>query len=519
MDEIMRNIVSLVALAALGGIGYIATVIVYRLAFHPLASFPGPLLGRITDWYSVYHAWTGTRHLSIFELHQKYGPIVRYGPNSLSFNSASALQTIYGFRSNVQKANFYSAFPAAKGAWSTHSAIDKGLHARKRRVLSQGFSDQAMRGLQPHILSVVRTFCDAMGDFGRSSKEVNSKGWSTPKDMGAWCNYMSYDVLGDICYGQSFDTLESPDNRFAMAMVAQSSRFHYLNGQMPILKKFGLDRILFRDLRQRRTKFMAYSRAQLQQRMKLGTDTDRRDFFYYLLNAKDPETGLGFPVQELWGESNVLLIAGSDTTSTALSSTFFYLLHHPSHLSALASQIRDAFASIEDIVYNNPRLTEMRFLRACIDESMRLSPPVPALLPREILPGGLEIDGQLYPPGTVVGVPTYTLHRNPDFYPDPTTFKPERWFAGKEEAESESLKRAHSAFGPFSIGPRGCIGKGVAYLELSVALARTLWLYDLRLCKGREDVGRRVDGTYNLRDIFVAEKKGPWVEFRRREGG
>ena len=291
----------------------------YRLQFHPLAKYPGPLLGRITDWYSVYRAWTGKRHVDFYNLHQKYGSIVRYGPDKISINTNTALQSIYGFKSNVRKANFYSAFPATKGAWSTHSAIDKALHARKRRVLSQAFSDNAMKGLQSHILNVIRTFCDAIGDFParNTTRDKKPSAWSTPKDMGQWANYMSYDGLGDICYGESFDTLERPDNRFAINLVATSSKFHYLNAQMPGLKKLGLDRLLFRDLRANRQRFMSYSRARLNQRMKLGTDNDRRDFFYYLLNAKDPETGQGFATQELWGESNVLLIAG--TCSLALT--------------------------------------------------------------------------------------------------------------------------------------------------------------------------------------------------------
>jgi len=128
--------------------------------------------------------------------------------------------------------------------------------------------------------------------------------------MANWANYMSYDVLGDICYGRSFDTLEMEENRFAVKLVGMSSQFHYLNAQMPVLKKLGLDRLLFPNLRAVRQRFMAYSKSRLAERMKLGTDTDRRDFFYYLLKARDPETGQGFATQELWGESNVLLIAG-----------------------------------------------------------------------------------------------------------------------------------------------------------------------------------------------------------------
>ena len=259
----------------------------------------------------MYQAWTGERHVNFYKLHQKYGKVVRYGPDKISIDSNVALSDIYGYKANVRKAQFYAAFPATKGSWSTHSVIDKALHARKRRVLSQGFSDAALKGLQPHILSVIRTFTEAIGDF-RSRDAFGGKKeqtWSTPKDMAKWSNYMSYDVLGDVCYGESFDTLERPDNRFAIKLVEDSTHFHYLCAQMPRLKELGLDRLFFRDLRANRVRFMQYSRARLQKRMQLGTDTDRRDFFYFLLKAKDPETGQGFSREELWGESNVLLIA------------------------------------------------------------------------------------------------------------------------------------------------------------------------------------------------------------------
>ena len=450
--------------------------------------------------------------------------MVRYGPNSLSFNSASALHAIYGHRANVRKADFYFAFPATKDAWSTHSAIDKGLHARKRRVLALGFGDAALRGLQPHILGVVDTFVNAVGDRGAGEKaklrcdddgcdcEGKSEDWSVPKDMGLWANYMSYDVLGELCFGQSFDTLTSPTNRFALKLVATSSRFHYLNAQMPHLKQLGLDRVLYPGLRAVRTRFMGYSRARLAERMQLGTETDRRDFFYYLLGAKDPVTGgPGFSTQELWGESNVLLIAGSDTTSTALSATLHFLCNSPSHLEALTVAVRSQFERVQEIV-SGPALNECQLLRACVDEAMRLAPPVPGLLPRTVLEGGLTVDGHRLPAGTVVGIPIWALHHNPSYYRSPTEFRPERWLGNSKEGEL-----ARSAFTPFSIGPRACIGKGVAMVEVTVALARLLWAYDLRLATGKEGIGRAEDGGYTMKDIFVAEKEGPWVQFRLRE--
>lgn len=77
-------------------------------------------------------------------------------------------------------------------------------------------------------------------------------------------------------------------------------------GTMPIVDKLKFDKVMFPKLAAGRARYMAYSKAQLAERTKLGEETDRRDFFYYLLKARDPETGQGFSTPELWGESNLL---------------------------------------------------------------------------------------------------------------------------------------------------------------------------------------------------------------------
>lgn len=153
-----------------------ATIIIYRVFFHPLAKYPGPFLAKITDAYQLYHAYKGDRHLEFWRLHQKHGSVVRFGPNSLAFNTNASLKDIYGFRSNVRKAEFYNAFvhPAA----NTHNTRDKELHARKRRVLSHAFAEGAMREMQRYILGNVRTFCEQIGraDGGDEKRGGRSRG-------------------------------------------------------------------------------------------------------------------------------------------------------------------------------------------------------------------------------------------------------------------------------------------------------------------------------------------------------
>lgn len=512
---------ALLGLLGLGSI-YIVALVVYRLYFHPLAKYPGPFLARITDAYQLYHAWKGDRHLEFWRQHERYGRVVRFGPNSVSFNSNTALKEIYGFKSNVRKAEFYDAF--VHPAPNTHNSRDKALHARKRRVLSHGFSDSAMKEMERYILANVRTFCEQVG-LGASNE---SKGWTVPKNMADWCNYLAMDILGDLCFGKAFHMLERPDNRYALELVSLATTRHLICGTLPIVGKLGLDKVLFHRIAAGRAKYMAYSKSQLTERTKLGDETDRRDFFYYLLRARDPETGQGFSTPELWGESNLLIIAGSDTTSTAMAATLFYLVRSPASLQKATEEIRARFNDVEEI-HQGPGLTSCTYLRACIDEAMRMSPSVGGIVPREVLPGGLVIDGEHIPAGTVVGVPHYTIHHNAAYYPNPFLYNPERWITGSSKSYGvvgeSSVETAHSAFCPFSIGPRGCIGKGLAYIEMSTTLARLLYMYDLRKSAGPDPAegnpsyewGRQRPEEFQLIDQFTSLKDGPMVEFRRRQ--
>ncbi|PHH75925.1 hypothetical protein CDD82_4216 [Ophiocordyceps australis] len=505
------------------GLLYVLGLVFYRLVLHPLAKYPGPLLAKITDGYQLYHAYKGDRHLEFWRMHQRYGPVVRFGPNSISFNSNTALKDIYGFRSNVAKAEFYDAFvhPAA----NTHNTRDKEVHARKRRVLSHAFSDSAMKEMQRYILANVRTFCQ---QIGLADGPEDSKGWTKPRFMNDWCNYLAMDILGDLSFGKAFHMLDKPDNRFALDLVEAATTRHLLCGTMPIVNRLKIDKFLFPKLAAKRARYMAYSKAQLTERTRLGDESDRRDFFYYLLKARDPETGQGFSTPELWGESNLLIIAGSDTTSTAMAATLFYLVRCPQALGKVTREIRSKFSNVEDIIHG-PALGSCTYLRACIDEAMRLSPSVGGALPREVLAGGAVIDGHRVPAGTVVGTPHYALHHNENYYPVPFGYAPERWLVGETNAltgkvtTQNELTTAQSAFCPFSVGPRGCIGKGLAYVEMTTALARTLFLYDIRKAvgvmdpsEGRPELewGRHREGEFQLVDTFTSAKKGPVIEFR-----
>ncbi|KAI9052021.1 hypothetical protein LZ554_004275 [Drepanopeziza brunnea f. sp. 'monogermtubi'] len=493
---------------------YMISLVIYRLTLHPLAKYPGPFLAKICDVDNFYHAWRGDRHTNFFYCHEKYGPVYRYGPNRLSFNTANALHDIHGHKTNVQKAGLYSAFVRGT-AVSTLTCVDKVRHAQKRRVISHAFSDRALKSMEQYILEPIREFCTVLQQSG-GKEALNMNDWDT---------YLLFDIMGALAFGRSFKLLTSSENRYVPEIMHIGSVFGNINGNALWAHSTGLSNLLMPQGSAGRRAFRAYAQKEARDRMALGAGgTDRKDFFHYLIEAKDPQTGEGFTLSDLWSEANLILIAGSDTSSAVMSGTFFYLTHNPTILATVTREVRDAFAGgqVEDIV-SGSKLNSCIYLRACLDESMRISPPVPGPLPREVCAGGAMIDGTMVPAGIDVSVGTWAIHHNKDYYPSPHTYNPSRWIAadsipasaGYAGVARADVEKAQRAFAAFSLGPRGCIGRNMAYIELTLAMARVLFLFDLELASTLGEGGP--GGEWMTWDNFNAHKEGPVLRFVPRK--
>jgi cytochrome P450 len=308
---------------------------------------------------------------------------------------------------------------------------------------------------------------------------------------------------------------------------------------MPEIVTFGLHKIFFRKLIAGIARFTSLSVSTFQWRF---AQEHCNDFFSALLQARDDKTGQGFSTDQLVSEAGLLTIAGSDTTVSATTAMFFYLVQYPSCLSRLEKDIRNAFSSVEDIRIG-AQLASCHYLLACIEETLRMNPPVGSTLMREVMPGGLTVDGVWFPPGTDIAVPHYALQHDEQYFPDPFTFNPERWLSkdssntidideglrttdsvqGKGSSSPESLMA--SAFIAFGVGRTSCIGKYLAYQEISLVIARTIWLFDMRvepgstLGEGRKGLGAGRDRQKEFQtwDRFVSMHEGPVLQFKRRE--
>jgi cytochrome P450 len=191
-----------------------------------------------------------------------------------------------------------------------------------------------------------------------------------------------------------------------------------------------------------------------------GSQEDRGDFLSMLLETRDSETGAGMDDQQVRDEAMTIFLAGHETTANALSWAWDLLMRHPEVYERLAAETASALGGTSPTVADLPNLP---YAGQVLKEAMRLYPPV-WLLDRQVI-RPLDLQGYHFPVGTLLVLSPYTLHRRPEYFPDPERFDPDRFAPGKEEA----LPRM--AYMPFGDGPRVCLGNHFALLEGQLILA------------------------------------------------
>ncbi|KAJ5956786.1 cytochrome P450 monooxygenase [Penicillium viridicatum] len=491
---------------------------VYLVTWHPYAKYPGPFLAKFTILYSAYHALKGDLHLDMWKCHQKYGDYVRYTPNRLLVNTTEGLKEIYQSAKQIQKSPDYQVMNLKVA--STFTEVDKKIHERKRRLVSHGFSDASLRLYEPRILTNVTKLVNRI----LSSKKAED-GWTESLNIGDFAGDFAFDVMTSVIYGLCYNLQEDPKYRFIIPVISGVNFRIGILSQAPMLAWRKMDRYIFRRAIKARNVFLGFVGKIIKDRMKATDITG--DAFSILFAAKDDELKEGLSRDQLNAESLNFVVAGSDTTATSMSATIFYLTRYPDAYAKAVAEVRSAFHDINDVRLG-PALNSCEYLRACINEAMRMSPPVGSALWRKVLPGGLSFGGEYVPEGCELGTGIYSIHHNSKYYRDPFVYRPERWFSHpdvngqySEEAALE-LEEAKAAFNPFSLGMRGCVGKALAMNEIMLAFAALLVSCDIQLTHCEEsrlgegsknaEYGRHRVFEYQVKDWLIACRNGPMVK-------
>ncbi|WPH00050.1 Benzoate 4-monooxygenase [Acrodontium crateriforme] len=441
---------------------------------------PGPLLAKFTNLWYMYECRMTRRYLTVFGLHQKYGKFVRITPNQVSIADPDAIPIVYGHGTGFLKSDYYDAFVSiTRGLFNTR---DRTEHTRKRKTVSHTFSAKSIGQFEQYIHHNLEQLAT---QWDKRSKEAD--GGFYKFDALHWFNYVAFDIIGDLAFGAPFGMLETGQDRaevqltpdgpptFAPAIEVLNRRGEVSNtiGCLPAIKpyaKYIPDPFFYKGM-QAIQNLAGIATARVNERLAAAErgEITRVDLLARLMEGKD-ENGNKLGKQELTAEALTQLIAGSDTTSNTSCALLFHCLMHPNVVKKLQAELDQALPS-----NNVPQYAQVRdlpYLQNVISETLRIHSTSSTGLPRQVPPGpGVDVCGRHFPQGTVLSVPAYTIHHSKEIWGnDADEFRPERW--------DKVTEKQKGAFIPFSYGPRACVGRNVAEMELALIVATVFRRYE-----------------------------------------
>ncbi|KAH0840605.1 hypothetical protein AYO21_03934 [Fonsecaea monophora] len=460
----------------------------YRVSpFHPLSHIPGPLVPRISSLWLTYHAWIGDEATVVETLHQKYGPIVRNGPNSVDISDGAALAPIYTERGGFVKPAFYENFALPDSAQvhnSIFSEVDPSIRAPRAKAVAVLFSTANLRQGQDVIHKCVDRFVDRLAEGKRQSEKQGGGSGGGPVNVLNLTRGLAVDAVTSYLFGTSYGALAEEDKshnhrrreevavqrELAEPMSAAGmvdcfvavGRFWYLpkwafklvesfdawwNADEEVSQSLAhVDEFVAGVVRDAET---AIQESQSTEK----TSTPKHPLTSYparLLQA-------GFTPSETRAQCKDLIFAGTDSTGMNLATILFMLARHPTCYQKLRDEVLAHRPGFDD-------LQTLPYLRGVVKEGLRLSMANPSRLPRVVPPGGWTFKDTYFPAGTEASCTPYSLHLNPRVFPEPRAFRPERWLDPSDEMIRDAI--------PFGLGSRQCIARNLATVELFWAVAR-----------------------------------------------
>lgn len=287
--------------------------------------------------------------------------------------------------------------------------FDEDDHGRYRRAFASSFSDKSLRDQAPVIESYVDLFIRQL-----SSRVSGLKGKQKTVDIEKWFNFLTFDISGDLSFGESFDCLKNgkahpwveiaQDFGKGLALIASVNLY-------PPIDKL-LQYIIPKHILQRSKDHRMMSFAKAQKRVAL--DMDRPD---WVTATKKYNAQKGAFTEAEWG-INLLIIAfaSSETTASALTAILRELVQHKGVLHRLTQEIRGAFQSERDITIAST--ANLPYLNAVVSEGLRLNPPVVIGVPRVVPDGGDTVCGRWVPGGVRSSNPSSCVSSSLNFLTD-----------------------------------------------------------------------------------------------------
>ncbi|KAI3545263.1 cytochrome P450 [Colletotrichum abscissum] len=432
------------------------------IAYGRLRDFPGPLIGRFSYIWLILNARSGRPAEHFTNLNRKHGSLVRIGPNDLVTDDPDILRRMNAARSPYGRSSWYDTTKLNPHEDSLFSLRDTGAHDKLKAKCAAGYAGKENLALEDGINSQVAGFVDLI-----KRKYVTTDDEVRPMDLGKTTQYFTLDVITRVAYGKEFGYLATDSDVHDYISTTEAAiPLLQLCSEVPWLASFMFSKPVLGAVGPKHTdksglgKLMGVAKEVVGRRF--GTDAKEEPdmlnqgaFIRHGVSQSECETEVLFQI-----------IAGSDTTATAIRTTFLHLITSPRAYHTLKTEISTAITQgriSSPITYEEGKT--LPYLQAIIYEGLRMCAPFTGLCAKEVPAGGDTIDGHFVPGGTRIAQNVWgTLRRADVFGKDADLFRPERWIEADAATKDKMQKTTELAFG---YGRWGCAGKNVAFLELN----------------------------------------------------
>lgn len=503
-----------VALGAIAAAAiYLITKVIYRLYLHPLSRFPSPRLAAATYLYGAYYDVVEEAQFvfKLNALHDKYGPVVRISPGEIHVRDSAFFEALHpgpgGRRTHRDK--WHRANRANGAPGSLASAGPHALHRARRAAVNPYFSRAAIAQLEAEsIRAKVELLCERLREHvSPSSTRTGRGGGEEVVDVGAAMTALTLDVISEYCYGDCYDCLRdpafAPQWKRAMQGGFESTNVtkHFiwllrLVNSLPawLAVKMNPDIAVFVEWKERLSAQARAIYAEQQQQQggldKNGEEKEEKEkgnqprpktIFHGIMQADLPPAEK--TADRLADEAFVLLVAGAETTARTLCVILCHLLSKPLVLTRLRAELDPVIKGNQPQLPPSRVLEELPLLRAVVQEGTRLAEPVTnrqiLVAPEEDLIVGGSGSGRgeiVIPRGTPVSQTFRDVLLDPEIFPEPREFDPDRFARASEQGE-----RLDRYLVSFSRGGRSCAGINLAYAELYLTVAALVSRFDMEL--------------------------------------
>ncbi|KAI0677667.1 cytochrome P450 [Trametes maxima] len=489
---------SLTIFALSTGLLYLCATLVYNLYFSPLACIPGPWYAAISDFWLTTHVVRLQQCKTLQALFERYGPVVRVGPNKVVFCDLTTTRSVYCIN-KFDKSSFYKAL-------LTMTTLPHAQHSARRKAYAPHYNLPHLTQFQPEVNDSVVKVVQIL---------ENSKGKASVETLDLF-RHLMVDIISVTVFGSRPGALDNwaigiqdplsqavydfptrgivrsaiPTWAWNLACRIPNDRWRRICNSDKTMAEFVRGRL-------------DDSRAKMHTGPVIGEKDSKTPLIQRMIQHRVAGAADDAATQKVISECMGHLVAGSDTSSTTLCYLFWELTRRKDIMRNLQAELDEHMhdrKSIPDFA----TLCKLPYLNAFIKEGLRVYGSAPSLLER-VVPATSKIDdsfdmmGYALPPGTVVGTQAWSMHRDVEVFPSAETFLPERWLPVEGAPdEDERLARMSQYLMPFGVGTRVCGGQNLAHMVLRIAVATIAVNFDITA-----NISETNEQTMELKDAFV----------------